>query len=148
MRLYLDTNVLVFLVTKDRDEVDDNTWELLTDPANTLYTSTACVHEFTYLVQSGRVRLGREQQKGMTVVWHVRDAGIRIQPVTEKNLEEEEQLPLLDDRCDPTDRLIMAQAISDKATLVSSDLEFPNYVEYGLLLHRNIRRARGRKKKG
>ncbi len=139
MRLYLDTNVLVYLVLMNRDSIDPATWELVTDFANTLYTSTACVHEFTYLVQSGRVRLGREWKKGETLVQRIKRAGIQIQPVTEKNLEEEERLPLLDDNHDPVDRLIVAQAISDKATLVSSDLFFPNYEGHGLRLHHNRR---------
>ncbi len=40
---------------------------------------------------------------------------------------------------DTNDRLIIAQAISDKATLVSSDLQFPKYRKYGLSLHQNKR---------
>ena len=36
------------------------------------------------------------------------------------------------DHRDPFDRMIIAQAISDKATLVSSDLKFQWYSKYGL----------------
>ena len=36
------------------------------------------------------------------------------------------------DHRDPNDRLIIAQAISDRATLISSDRKFDRYERYGL----------------
>ena len=41
-------------------------------------------------------------------------------------------LPLFDEHRDPNDRLIIAQAISDKIALVSSDRKFDMYEKYGL----------------
>lgn len=48
-------------------------------------------------------------------------------------------LPFIKDHRDPFDRLIIAQAISDKATLVSSDLKFQWYEKYGLDFVQNKR---------
>ena len=45
----------------------------------------------------------------------------------------------LKDHRDPFDRLIIAQAISDKATLISSDLKFQWYEKYGLTFIQNKR---------
>ena len=33
---------------------------------------------------------------------------------------------------DPSDRLIISQALTEKMPLISSDIQFPKYVKYGL----------------
>ncbi|MCD8288867.1 MAG: hypothetical protein LUC26_03010 [Prevotella sp.] len=75
----------------------------------------------------------------MNVVKRLEEFGITITPLTPKHLEAEEKLPMLKDKCDPNNRLIIAQAIADKATFVSTDRMFPNYVELGLKLHQNFK---------
>ena len=62
---------------------------------------------------------------------------IDVIPVTEKQLAEYAALPIVRDHRDPFDRIIIAQAISDKATLVSSDLKFQWYDKYGLEFIKN-----------
>ncbi|MCD8281961.1 MAG: PIN domain-containing protein, partial [Prevotella sp.] len=130
-------NILVFLLTRQEDKIDRDTYELLFDYSNALYTSPVCVHEFVYNRQRGRIKTGRDWKDTVSVVQRLEEFGIIILPLTAKHLEEEERLPFLDDRCDPNDRLIIAQAISDHAVLVSTDHEFPNYVQFGLKLHQN-----------
>jgi PIN domain nuclease of toxin-antitoxin system len=58
--------------------------------------------------------------------------GIEVIPVTVKNLKEYAKLPMLGDHRDPNDRLIIAQAISDRVPLISSDRKFAQYARYGL----------------
>ncbi len=139
MRLYLDTNILIYLLAGQDDNIDRDTKQLLGDYSNTLFTCPVCVHEFIYLRQAGKISIGKDWKKSVSVVQRLADFGITITPLTPKHLEEEEQLPLLKDKCDPFDRLIIAQAIADKATLISSDTQFPHYEEYGLMLHQNFR---------
>ncbi len=57
MRLYLDTNILVALLTKQDDKLDNDTLELVTDYSNVLYTSTVCIHELIHLRKIGKVKL-------------------------------------------------------------------------------------------
>ncbi|MCD8288629.1 MAG: type II toxin-antitoxin system VapC family toxin [Prevotella sp.] len=139
MRLYLDTNILVYLLSGQGENIDRDTKQLISDTSNTLYTCPVCVHEFIYLRQAGKINTGKDWKKTVTVVERLEEFGIAITPLTPKHLNTEEHLPLLNDKCDPLDRLIIAQAIADKATLVSSDRQFPNYVEHGLAFHQNIR---------
>ncbi len=134
MKLYLDTNVLVFVVTGQKELIDKDTLALLTDYSNLLYTSIICVHELVYLLQSGKVKRGKDWRKGVTVLGRLAEFSIEIVPVSLAHIAEEERLPLLDRHKDPIDRLIMAQAISDRITLVSKDHEFPRYRQYGLEL--------------
>ncbi len=139
MRLYLDTNILVYLVAGHDDNLDRDTKLLLGDLTNTFYTCPVCVHELIYLRQTGKINTGKDWKKTVSVVKRLEEFGITITPLTPKHLEAEEQLPLLADKCDPLDRLIIAQAIADKATLVSTDRQFPFYVEYGLKFHQNFK---------
>ncbi|MCD7714514.1 MAG: type II toxin-antitoxin system VapC family toxin [Prevotella sp.] len=139
MRLYLDTNILVSLLVGNDENIDRDTRQLISDVTNTLYTCPICVHEFIYLRQTGKVKTGKDWKESVSVVKRLEEFGITVTPLTTKHLEAEEKLPLLDDKCDPNDRLIIAQAIADKATLVSSDRQFPNYVFRGLRFHQNIR---------
>ena len=64
---------------------------------------------------------------------------MRLYLISEKNLQVYATLPFLKDHRDTFDRLIIAQAISDKATLISSDLKFQWYEKYGLTFIQNKR---------
>ncbi|MCD7711080.1 MAG: type II toxin-antitoxin system VapC family toxin [Porphyromonadaceae bacterium] len=139
MRLYLDTNVLIYMLTRQDDKIDKDTQEMLMDSSNLLYTCPICVHEFIYLRQTGKISVGKDWTKKIDVVQRIADFGIEIVPITPLHLKREEQLPLLEGHRDPNDRLIIAQAIADKATLVSSDTKFPLYIVHGLSFHYNRR---------
>lgn len=142
MKIYLDTNILIYMLAGESDNIDGDTWMLLTDPENLLCTSTVCMQELIYLKQKGKVfpeKRRRGERADLSLVDRVARLGIDIIPFNEYHLRQLEQLPLLKDKCDPTDRQIIAQAVADKTTLVSSDKEFPHYKKYGLQLHQNIK---------
>lgn len=141
MRLYLDTNILVFLLS-ERSSLDKNVLEILFDYSNTFYTSTVCVHELIHLFQIGKIswkKLDGKPFEAADVFASLQEMAIEIKPVTEKHLSEYAGLPIVRDHRDPFDRLIISQAISDKATLVSSDLKFHWYERYGLSFVQNKR---------
>ena len=54
MRLYLDTNILVFLLG-ERKSLSNDVMEILFDYSNTFYTSSVCVHELIHLFQIGKI---------------------------------------------------------------------------------------------
>lgn len=64
---------------------------------------------------------------------------VGIKTITEKHLAQYASLPIIKDHRDPFDRFIISQAISDKATLISSDLKFRWYEKYGLDFIQNNR---------
>ncbi len=151
MRLYLDTNVLVPLILRDRDALDPNTWEFINDTENLLYTSPLCIHEFIFHIQTGRILPGRSWKVGTTLWQRFEELNIELVPVTLAHILTEEQLPIFENSVerhrDPVDRLIVSQAISDKATLVSTDLRLSIYVPHGLHLHQSRHRQGLPKKK-
>ena len=134
MRLYLDTNILAFILC-DRDRLVKNVLDMFFDYSNTLYTSVLCVQELIHLFQIGKIgakKANGKYLKAEEIISVLDEMSIRRVPITDKHLEEYAKLPFVRDHRDPFDRLIIAQAISDKAYLVSSDLKFPLYSKYGL----------------
>ena len=141
MRLYLDTNILVFLLG-ERKSLDNDVLEVLFDYSNTLYTSSVCVHELIHLFQIGKISWKKQNGKPFEaedVLASLQEMSIEIIAIKEKHLAEYAILPIVKDHRDPFDRLIIAQAISVKATLVSSDLKFQWYEKYGLEFIQNKR---------
>ncbi|MCD8309737.1 MAG: type II toxin-antitoxin system VapC family toxin [Prevotellaceae bacterium] len=130
MKLYLDTNALIDLF-KNKRNFDKGLLDMLSDEANLLYTCPICVHEMIFLHQTGKIVFGKEW-KGVDLVQRIMDFPIKITNITPKHLMEEERLPFVGTHHDPVDRLIIAQAISDRTYLVSCDRVFPEYAKYGL----------------
>ena len=134
MRLYLDTNILVFMFG-DHESLDKDVLGMIFDYSNTLYTSSTCVHELIHLFQIGKVCWRKQNGKPFQaedILEGLEAMSISILPITDNNFLCYATLPFIKDHRDPFDRLIIAQAISDKATLVSSDLKFQWYEKYGL----------------
>lgn len=134
MRYYLDTNILVFLITGQKDEINQDVQETIFDYANRMMASSVCVHELMHLYQIGKLPL----KKGATpplltdILPWLEEMGIEVIPVTKRHLQCFSELPMQPDHRDPNDRLIIAQAIADKIPLVSSDRKFEWYRKHGL----------------
>jgi PIN domain nuclease of toxin-antitoxin system len=62
---------------------------------------------------------------------------LKVKYVREEHLKTLAQLDLVKGHNDPSDRLIIAQAIAEKLTLISSDTAFPDYIKQGLKLIQN-----------
>lgn len=133
MRYYLDTNILVFLRLKNLDELSIDIKHILEDYSSILYTSSVCVQELIHLCQIGKLgsKSGLLDSAKGVLDW-LDIADIRIESVTERHLKLFSQLPFHSDHRDPNDRLIIAQAISDRIPLISSDHKFSLYTSDGL----------------
>lgn len=134
MRFYLDTNILIFLLDSRKGEISATVAKQVFDYGNLLYTSMVCVHEFVHLFQIGKQPSAASKWKSELphVGRWLENLGIEVKPVTMENIEMLASLPLVKDHRDPNDRLIIAQAISDRIPLVSSDRKFHLYERFGL----------------
>lgn len=135
MRLYLDTNIVAYFLY-NQSELSEDVRVALFDYGNVLSASTVCVHELIHLVQIGKVqKVEKGRRKPIPpeiIINNMVDAGIDIIPVDKSHLNLYATLPFYEEHRDPNDRLIIAQAISDKAALVSSDRDFTRYERFGL----------------
>ncbi len=130
----------MLLASGNDSEIDIKTKEMLADDANLLYTSSVCIHELIVLRQAGKAFTERNKyHMSVSVVDRVKSLGVGIVYINELHLRKLDELPVIEDHKDQFDRLIIAQAIADKATLVSSDGKFPKYKKYGLDFHRNTK---------
>lgn len=142
MILYLDTNMVISLLTGQRSSIDRDTWALFADNVNIARTSSVCVQELIHLRQKGKVLVDKKRRNyrpPVPILDMLKEAGIDVVYINALHLQKLDELPIINDHRDQNDRLIIAQAIADHATLISSDHEFPNYEKYGLTFHQNIR---------
>ena len=139
MRFYLDTNIMVFLISDRPDEIDGLVHDLFDDYANILLASSTAVGELIHLCQIGKLYRKKKRLDGTEVIEWCEDKGISIVPLSERHLETYASLPMYGDHRDPTDRMIIPQAISDRIPIVSSDGKFTRYEGCGLELVYNRR---------
>ena len=129
-RVLIDTNVLIRLLYKT---LDSDTEYLVRDYSTQVYISSTSVMEFINLIQSGRIKTNLIKTKSVFDLIE-NEFYITILYVTRQHLEELENLPSVPNHNDPNDRMIIAQAISNRLELVSSDTKFVHYKKYGLQL--------------
>jgi Uncharacterized protein conserved in bacteria len=56
MRYYLDTNILVFILSREADEIDNKVASIIHDYSSILYVSSVAVKELLLLFRIGKVR--------------------------------------------------------------------------------------------
>ena len=132
MRAYLDTNILAFMVGQDNGaSINDDVKAIIKDYETLLFSSSVCFAELVHLIQIGKVRIPECKDIRRT-------ANVALQRLSElvatsgTHIDTLVDLPLYDDHRDPNDRMIIAQAISDRIPLVSSGRKFSRYERYGL----------------
>jgi tRNA(fMet)-specific endonuclease VapC len=138
-RYLLDTNILAFLVSGDSDSISNETKDILTDYYNQLFTSSVSIVE---LLQLYRIRkIQPKEFKDATEMYNAieKDFFIKIIPFSKEHLSILSQLQIPTNHNDPFDHAIIAQAISEKMILVSSDKKFKEYIPQNLSLAFNRR---------
>jgi PIN domain nuclease of toxin-antitoxin system len=97
---------------------------------NTLYISSIVVQELILLYKIGKIRIPFNTE---TAIYEgILDLGIHIVYFNEYHLRKYISLQLTEGHKDMNDHAIIAQAISDKIPLISSDHAFQRYVSQGL----------------
>ncbi|MCL2329045.1 MAG: type II toxin-antitoxin system VapC family toxin [Bacteroidetes bacterium] len=138
MRYYLDTNILVFILLNQRDEIDKNVEAILEDYSNSFYVSTVVVRELILLHKNGELQ--KQKYKTYKDIFDtIEELNYEIKPIQKEHLFAYATLnPALEHK-DPNDHTIIAQAISDKIPVISSDRKFKLYETQNLKLVFNKR---------
>jgi PIN domain nuclease of toxin-antitoxin system len=131
MRYYLDTNILVFIITVNEDSISTELSTILNDCSTTLYTSSVAVKELLLLFRIGKLR-GKRFKTETDILDGLEETGIEIRYFNQSHFARYVKLRIIDSHKDMNDHAIIAQAISDKIPLISSDHAFKNYVSQGL----------------
>ena len=129
----LDTCVIIDLLT-DVDSLSKGVLDLLGDPENTLFASSESMREL--VVHFNNKRLLSHYFKTSTDVLKVVEDELNIEflPIRRDVGYAYSRLCLNEkqEHHDPSDHIIIAHAITEKLTLLSSDEKFPFYREQGL----------------
>ena len=130
MRYLIDTNIFI-RITVDYD-VTDNTKNILEDYGNIIYVSSESIKEFVHLVQNGKVIPPKDIRSIDIFDFIENKLGFGVKYVAKEHLQTLARLDLVEGHNDPSDRLIIAQAITEKIPLISCDKKFPKYRKMGL----------------
>jgi PIN domain nuclease of toxin-antitoxin system len=134
----IDSNILLFYLT-DIDLLTKEVQDILEDHGNLIYVPSRCVEELIHLQQSGRITVKSWKCAEDIIRSITDDLGFGIKHTGNEHLFTLSRLPLLPGHRDPTDRIAIAQAITEKMPIISSDREFQRYRRYGLELVFNRR---------
>jgi PIN domain nuclease of toxin-antitoxin system len=133
MRTLLDTCVIIDWAT-DPQALNDGVWDIIDDPENRLYISAETVRELV---------VNYNTKKLLTKYWsNTKDMletieneyGVEVLSITRNVVATYTglQLNTAEDHRAPSDHIIISHAITERLTLISSDLKFPFYRSQGL----------------
>lgn len=135
MRLLLDTNIYVYMVS-DIELLTRDTYALLEDYDNQKFLSMESLKELIIAFRSKKL-LSKIWRTEKEIVNHVvNDPSVIIDPIDLSVIRQlaDLEINLQQDHRDPSDHIIISQAIAHHMTLISSDSKFPFYRDQGLEL--------------
>ena len=134
MRYLIDTNIFIFQAT-DPQQLNRDVAEILGDYENLIYISTESLREL--VVHYNNKALLRKYWKTKTDMLRsiTTQYGLQILPLTPDVMYTYGKMNLYHN--DPSDHVIIAQAIAMKMPLISDDNRFPDYRKEGLELIEN-----------
>ena len=131
MRYYLDTNILIFILSHNADELTSEVSDIIEDCSTILYVSSVPVKELILLFRIGKVKF-RQYASEQELLEEIKKLGIKIVFFNEHHFDKYAHLQMVEGHKYINDHAIIAQAISDKISLISSDHEFKKYISQGL----------------
>jgi PIN domain nuclease of toxin-antitoxin system len=123
----------------DTDEIHRDVFELINDYSNTFYVSSIVAKEIIHLHKRDIIKKSRFKATSDVLI-AMKNIGIEVKLLNENHLLQYARMDInTDEHNDPNDHAIIAQSISDKIPLISSDHKFKYYIPQGLELIFNKR---------
>jgi len=119
MRYLIDTNILLFIV-KERDRLSKEVFDLLWDSLNTINISSRSIEEIIHLLRIGKVEVSQWKET-KDIFNYIDELGFSVDYFKKEHILTLGKLTPIPDHKDPVDHAIMAHAITNKVTLISSD---------------------------
>ena len=126
--IVLDTHIWLWWLMGDVRLKSE--WKQCIERSERVGVSAASCIEVAWLAQFGRITLPCASDEWMNKA--IVDSGIELIAITPHIAKLAAELP--QHHRDPQDRLIIATALANKATIISADGKFPLYVEIKELL--------------
>lgn len=135
-RYLLDTNIFTFMATKEYDRLTRDVQAILSDYDNEFWMPLESVRELIVAHRAGKA-ISAVYRTPIDVVNAIeRDYNIRIVNMDMNTMRTMAKLDIntAEGHNDPSDHVIIAQAITMRLPLISSDRKFPFYQSQGLEL--------------
>ncbi len=134
MRYLIDTNIFIYLAT-DKELLSRDVTKIFGEYENLLYISTESLRELIVHYNNKALlrkywKTKRDMLKSITEKY-----GLQILPLTPDVMDTYAKLNIYHN--DPSDHVIISQAIAMKMPLISDDNRFPEYRNEGLELIEN-----------
>jgi PIN domain nuclease of toxin-antitoxin system len=128
MRYLLDTNIFLYFAT-DVELLDKNVRSIMEDAENNFYLSVESLKELVQFFRRQKNKPKQWKTEMELLVSVEKDFGISILTLKKEHLHTYAKLQVntSQDHKDPSDHIIISQAITDKITLISSDQKFAFY---------------------
>jgi PIN domain nuclease of toxin-antitoxin system len=130
-RFLIDTNILLFFVS-DKDLLTKEVEHHLGDYSNQIYISSESVREAINLMQIGKIHPKVWKSADDIIDFIKNETTFEIKHIREEHMRTLAKLPMLKEHRDISDRMIIAHALTEGLTLISSDTDFPKYIRFGL----------------
>ena len=121
MELLVDTHAVIWFITNDSN-LPKKIKAIIEDSGNRCVVSIASLWEIGIKHSLGRLELKSDLEKIFEIV---EQSGFGILPITPEHILASTKLDL--HHRDPFDRIIIAQAIMEKLTIISKDAQFKSY---------------------
>lgn len=134
MRYLIDTNIFIYMAA-DGELLNEDVKDILGDYENLIYISTESLREL--IVHYNNKNLLRKYWKTKKEMLNsiTKEFGLQILPLTPDVMDTYAKLNIYHN--DPSDHVIISQAIAMKMPLISDDNRFPEYRNEGLELIEN-----------
>ena len=132
MRYYLDTNILIFMLSGKKDDISVDVQHIIEDYANTLFMSSVAISELIFLYKNEKLEFLKFKNEGEIIKYLTEKVGIEIVYFNKHHFNVYTSLQIAKDHKDMNDHAIISQAIADKMALISSDGKFERYKKQGL----------------
>lgn len=138
MRLLLDTNIYVYMVS-DINSLTNDVRAVIEDFENLKYLSIVSLQELITAFWSKGLLSNIWKNESEMIEFVLHDPSVMVDNIDEHVIRSLAELEINEsqEHKDPFDHIIIAQALSHKMTLVSSDTKFPFYRRQGLQLIEN-----------
>jgi len=121
MNLLIDTHALIWFIT-DNDKLPLKTKQIIENKENNCYVSIATYWEIGIKNSIGRLDLNSDLE---TIFRIIEETGFETLPITTNQILRNANLKL--HHQDPFDRIIIAQSLTEKMTIITKDGHFENY---------------------
>ena len=121
MDVLLDTHSFIWFVENDK-KLTSKARNTIDNSSNTIYISIASLWEMAIKISIGKLKITVPYEN---VIKQINDNGFEIIPITFEHTLKVSKLEF--HHKDPFDRIIIAQALTDKMIIISNEKIFDNY---------------------